>query len=73
MTTAQTLWAVCGIIAFLLLPVGAFRMLAYLSGEVDHTPTMRAVARMALGVGGAALVVFLALTVWFLATGDRPW
>jgi hypothetical protein len=48
-------------------------MLAYLSGAVDHTPTMRAEARMALGVGGAALVVFLALTVWFLVTDDRPW
>jgi hypothetical protein len=72
-TTAQTLWAVCGIIAFLLLPVGAFRMLAYLSGEVDHTPTMRTVARMALGIGGAALVAFLGLTAWFLVTDQRPW
>ncbi|HEU4513119.1 MAG TPA: hypothetical protein VFR87_08435 [Nocardioidaceae bacterium] len=73
MTTAQTLWAVCGIAAFLLLPVGAFRMLAYLSGEVDHTPAMRAVARMALVVGGVALAAFLGLTAWLLATDQRPW
>jgi hypothetical protein len=73
MSTAQTLWAVCAITAFLLLPVGAVRMVAYRSGEVDHTPALRAVAVLALGLGTVALVGFLALTVWFLATGGRPW
>ncbi len=67
------LWAVCGIVAVLLLPVGAFRMLAYLSGEADHTPTMRTVARMALVVGGVAFAGFLGLTAWLVATGRRPW
>lgn len=73
MATAQALWAACGIAAFMLLPVGAFRMLAYMSGEVDHTPTMRTVARLALVVGGVALAGFLGLTVWFLLTEQRPW
>jgi hypothetical protein len=30
------------------------------------------VAVLALGLGGAALLVFAALTLWFLATGSRP-
>ncbi|MFZ5848211.1 MAG: hypothetical protein ACOYX5_12595 [Actinomycetota bacterium] len=72
MTTAQVIWAVSGLTAFLLLPVGAFRMVAYRSGEVDHTPQLRLVARLALGIGGVALMVFAATTIWFLATGERP-
>lgn len=73
MSAAALLWAVSGITALLLLPVGAFRMLAYRSGETDHTPTLRAVAVMALGVGGVAALLFIGLTVWFLATGEQPW
>ena len=66
------LWAASGICAFLLLPVGAIRMVAYRSGEVDHTPALRSVALLALGLGTAGLVVFAALTGWFLVTGSRP-
>lgn len=73
MTAAALVWAVAGITAVLLLPVGAFRMLAYRSGETDHTPTLRAVAVMALGIGGVAALVFVGLTVWFLASGEQPW
>jgi hypothetical protein len=72
MSAAQLVWAVSGIFAFLLLPVGAFRMLAYLSGEFDHTRGLRSVALLALGIGGAGLVVFLGLTIWFLASGRQP-
>lgn len=38
MTTTEWIRAVSGICAFLLLPVGAFRMVAHRSGEADHTP-----------------------------------
>lgn len=72
MSGAQLVWAVAGICAVLLLPVGAFRMLAYRSGEVDHTRALRSVALLALVVGGAAFVTFAALTAWFLVTGRRP-
>jgi len=72
METTGVVWAASGICAFLLLPVGAIRMVAYRSGEVDHTPALRSVAVLALGLGGAALLVFAALTLWFLATGSRP-
>lgn len=73
LTRLEAVWAVCGISAILLLSVGAFRMLAYRSGETDHTPTMRRVALLALGLGAAALLGFVALTGWFLVTGRRPW
>lgn len=73
MSTTQALWAVAGIVALFLLPVGAFRWLAYRSGETDHTPALRGVALMALSLGGVAFVAFLALTAWFLATGREPW
>lgn len=72
LTRLEAVWAVCGISAILLLPV-AFRMLAYRSGETDHTPTMHRVALLALGLGAAALLGFVALTGWFLVTGRRPW
>jgi hypothetical protein len=73
MRTAQAAWAVAGIVAVLLLPVGAFRWVAYRSGETDHTPALRGVALMTLGIGGGGFVAFLALTAWFLATGRQPW
>jgi hypothetical protein len=72
MSTTQVLWAVAGIIAFLLLPVGAIRMIAYRSREIDHTPTLRNVAVFALALGGAAFVLFIVLSIWFVATGRRP-
>jgi hypothetical protein len=72
MSGVALVWATGGIVALLLLPVGSLRMLAYRSGEVDHTPQLRFVARLALGIGSAGLVVFLALSVWFLVTGERP-
>jgi len=73
MHTLGTLWVACAIAACMLLPVGGIRLLAYRSGGVDHTPTMRRVALLALGLGTAALAGFAVLTVWFLATGEPPW
>lgn len=70
MDTAQLVWGGSGIAAFLLLPVGAIRLVAYRSGQVDHTPTMRRVAHLALGLGGLALAIFTASTMWLLLAGD---
>lgn len=44
-----------------LLPVGVIRMLAYRSGEVDHTPGMRNLAIATLVLGGISAVACLAL------------
>lgn len=70
MSTAQLLWAASGVCAFMLLPVGAIRLLAYRSGDVDHTPALRAVALLALALGSSALVAFLGLTAWLLLSGQ---
>jgi hypothetical protein len=73
MTLPELLWVGCGVTAFMLLPVGAIRMAAYRSGEIDHTPTLRRVALLALVLGGAALVGFVALSAYLVLRGDGPW
>jgi len=72
MSPAQVAWVVSLVVAGGLLPVGAIRMLIYRSEDIDHTPTMRFVAWLALIAGGAALAVWAALTLWFLTTGTSP-
>jgi hypothetical protein len=49
------------------LPGGAVRMIAYRSGEVDHTRTMRIAAYVAVALGAAGLVT-LAVTSALLFT-----
>jgi hypothetical protein len=68
MDTSTMILVASGIAAFMLLPVGAVRLAAYRSGT-DHTPGMRAVALLALGLGGAALLVFAATAAWSLLGG----
>lgn len=72
MTTIQLMWAASLVIALVTLPVGAFRMLIYRSGEIDHTPTLHKAAWVAVALGSTALLVFVALTIYLLATGQRP-
>ncbi|GAA4686867.1 hypothetical protein [Nocardioides nanhaiensis] len=50
------------------LPVGAWRLLAYRSGQVDHTPGMRNVAYLALTLAGVGLVGLAVCVVLLLAT-----
>ncbi len=72
MSTAQVVWAVSLVVTLTTLPVGAIRMVIYRSGQIDHTPTLHRVAWLAVGLGSIALAVFVAMTLWFLATGQRP-
>ena len=37
-------WSLALIVTAVTLPVGIIRAIAYRSGEIDHTPTMRTVA-----------------------------
>jgi hypothetical protein len=71
-TTLGWTWAISLIAAAGLLPVGILRMVAYQSGQIDHTPQLRLVAWLALGLGLAALVVFLVVSLWFAVQGERP-
>lgn len=67
MDAAVFAWSVALIVTVGTLPPGLVRALAYRSGSVDHTPGMRLVATVVLGVGLVALVCFLALSVLLLA------
>lgn len=66
MDLVQAGWMASLVSAGWLLPVGAIRMLAYRTGEVDHTPGMRFVAVLALSLGAVAVVVFLVLSAVLL-------
>ena len=72
MSPAQVVWAVSLIVAVTMLPVGVVRMVIYRSGDTDHTRGLRNVALFAVGTGLVALVVCIAMTVWFVASGQRP-
>lgn len=54
------------IVTGMTLPAGVWRLAAYRSGQVDHTPGMRGVAFLALGMGIAGAVT-LAVCVVLLA------
>jgi len=60
-------WLIALVSAGWLLPVGAVRMLAYRSGDVDHTRGMRFVAIMALSGGAVAAVALVVLSIWLAA------
>lgn len=68
MDSLQVAWAVSLVATGWFLAVGAIRMLAYRSGEVDHTPGMRLVATITLSLG---LVSFLALVVLSIVIAQR--
>jgi hypothetical protein len=63
----QLLWGAAVVVTLGALPVGAVRMIAYRSGEVDHTRTMRIAAYVAVALGAAGLVT-LAVTSALLFT-----
>lgn len=63
MGTLEIVWGISVIVTFWFLPIGAIRMIAYASGEVDHTPGMRNLALATLGTGVVAAVVMVGLTI----------
>ena len=56
MSPLQVVWAASLVATLWALPLGYVRMLAYRSGEIDHTPTMRTSAWFALSLGLLGLV-----------------
>lgn len=59
-------WTVALLVTACTLPVGIIRTLAYRSGEIDHTPTMRTVAILAMSLGLLGLLCFAALSTALL-------
>lgn len=64
--TLQVVWAAALLVTLAALPVGAVRMVAYRSGEVDHTRTMRIAMYVALAAGAAGLLALLVTSVLLL-------
>jgi len=66
MTTLQAAWGAALIASLWFVPVATIRVLAYRSGEVDHTQGMRAVAIVAtvcaaISVGALVVITLIAL------------
>ncbi|MDP9822471.1 hypothetical protein [Nocardioides massiliensis] len=67
MDTLAVVTAAAALITGMTLPAGVWRILAYRSGQVDHTPGMRNVGILALSLGIVSATV-LAVCVVLLAT-----
>lgn len=66
MTTLQAAWGAALIASMWFVPVATIRVLAYRSGEVDHTKGMRTVAIIAavgavISVGALVVLTLIAL------------
>ncbi len=59
-------WGVALIVTVGALPAAAIRTLAYRSGDIDHTRTMRTAAVFAVTLGLVGLVTWIGLTVALL-------
>ena len=63
MGSLEVAWTVSLVATGWFLAIGTIRMVAYRSGEVDHTPGMRFVARLALALGAVAALALIILTI----------
>jgi len=70
MGNLEIAWGVSIVVAGWFLPIGMIRMIAYRSGQVDHTRGMGRLAAVTLGTGVLAALVAVALTV-AVATSSR--
>jgi hypothetical protein len=66
MSALQVAWGAALVVTVWALPMGVVRLLAYRSGETDHTPTMRTAALFALAVGLLGLGCLVVLSVMLL-------
>lgn len=62
-------WMLSLLVAGVSAPMAIVRTYAYVSGELDHTRTMRIAMLVALGITGVALVCLLVLSVVLVARG----
>jgi hypothetical protein len=67
MSPLQLAWVVSLLVTLTALPVGAVRMVAYRSGEIDHTQTLLIAASVALSLGVVALLALVVTSVMLLA------
>ena len=67
MNGLETWWVISFMAALWFVPVAAFRVLAYQSGQVDHTRTMLIVATIAAACALVAVNSLVFLSVLMLA------
>lgn len=67
MSTLEIAWGIALIVTLGALPVGILRTVAYRSGEIDHTRTMRIAATVALTLGLIGLIGLVALAALSIA------
>jgi hypothetical protein len=67
MSSLLLAWVVSLVVTLWALPLGFIRMVAYRSGEIDHTPTMRTAAWFALSLGLLGLACLVVLSLLLLA------
>lgn len=63
MGSLEVAWGISLVATGWFLAIGSIRMLAYRSGEVDHTPGMRFVAVLSLALGALSLAALIILTI----------
>jgi hypothetical protein len=62
-------WWLALLITLVTLPVGLWRTAAYRSRSIDHTPTMRTVAVLAMTLGLTALAAYVGLSIALMVRG----
>jgi hypothetical protein len=63
----QLAWDASLLVLLTALPMGAIRMIAYRSGEIDHSQTMLIAASVALSIGLVALLVLVVTSALLLS------
>ena len=66
MDTLTAAWVLSLLCSMVSVPMAAVRAYAYLSGERDHTPTMRTAMIFAVAVAGVAVAAFLGCSIALL-------
>jgi hypothetical protein len=63
MDTLTALWTLAVLVTIVSVPMAFVRGYAYLSGERDHTPTMRIAMLVAIVIAGVALIAVIGLSI----------
>ena len=63
MDTLTALWTLAVLVTIVSVPMAFVRGYVYLSGERDHTPTMRTAMLVAIGIAAVALVAVIGLSI----------
>lgn len=63
MDTLTALWTLALLVVMVSVPMAFVRAYAYLSGERDHTRTMRIAMQVAVAIAGVAVLALIGLSI----------